>query len=264
MLTKMLSGDKRPIGIFDSGVGGLSILRELRKQAPTENIVYFADSRYFPYGTRSVPEIRKRAFAVTQHLLKSDAKLIIVACNTASSAALDDLRNVFDVPFIGIVPPIKPSVTKSLSKKIAILATSGTLQGDLYRDVVAKNGSDVVISNIVSEELITLVETGNLQSPLLSQTIQKVLGKEISNGVDTVVLGCTHYELISEAIETKFPNINVFGASAAVARQTCAVIKERQCGKLDDQVGKVRIFTSHDQNHFMAVMLKLGFAESYD
>tara|TARA_B100000686_G_C16668717_1_gene905109 strand:- start:114 stop:911 length:798 start_codon:yes stop_codon:yes gene_type:complete len=265
MLIKMVAGDVRPIGIFDSGAGGLSILREVQKIAPHENLIYFADTDYFPYGRRPLPEIRKRAFAITHRLIASNVKLIVVACNTASAAALEDLRNVFDIPFIGIVPPIKPSVSTSSSKRIVVLATSGTLGGDLYKDVVAENGADTVISKVVSEDLIDMIEQGDIQSPLLPQLVNNILKQDISDGADTVVLGCTHFEFISEVIKNEFLGIDVIGVSEAIARQTRVVLEKENLQKTDSVNGILNVITSSDHEGFMEVMLKLGFRrESYE
>ena len=264
MLIKMVAGDVRPIGIFDSGVGGLSILREVQEIAPSENLIYFADTDYFPYGRRPLPEIRKRAFAITHRLIASDVKLIVVACNT-SAAALEDLRNVFDVPFIGIVPPIKPSVLASSTKRIVVLATSGTLGGDLYKDVVTENGADTVISKVVSEDLIDMIEQGDIQNPLLPQIVNNILKQDISDGADTVVLGCTHFEFISEVIKNEFLGIDVIGVSEAIARQTRVVLEKEKIQKTDSVNGILNVITSSDHEGFMEVMLKLGFRrESYE
>lgn len=265
MLIKMVAGDVRPIGIFDSGAGGLSVLREVRKMAPNENLIYFADTDYFPYGRRPLPEIRKRAFAITHRLIASNVKLIIVACNTASAAALEDLRKVFDLPFIGIVPPIKPSILTSRTKRIVVLATSGTLGGDLYKEVVAQNDTDTVIAKVVSEDLIDMIEQGDIQNPLLPQLIRNILKQSISDGADTVVLGCTHYEFISEIIQNEFSGVDVIGVSEAIARQTCIVLERKKIEKTDNVGGILDIITSSDHEGFMEVMLKLGFRhESYE
>lgn len=212
--------EPRPIGLFDSGVGGLSILRELRRLAPSERYLYYADTRWFPYGGRPAAEIRKRSFAITRRLLDDNAKLIVVACNTASAAALDDLRNAFSVPFVGMVPGLKPAVERSASRKVAILATPGTLGGELYHRVVAEFGSGATITEVPGHGLAEFVEGGELDSPALHARLDELLEPTLAAGADTVVLGCTHYSFLAPALGAQFPGLQLVDTAEAVARRT--------------------------------------------
>src|SRR5687768_13911747 len=152
--------DPRPVGMFDSGVGGLSVLREFRRLAPNERVMYFADTAYFPYGPRPPAEVRKRSFAIVQRLLASDVKMVVVACNTASAAAVADLRQAFEVPFVAMVPGLKPAALASPNRTVAILATPGTLDGLLYARVVDEFGKGARILNVPGAGLAELVEEG--------------------------------------------------------------------------------------------------------
>ncbi|HNM78976.1 MAG TPA: aspartate/glutamate racemase family protein, partial [Tepidiformaceae bacterium] len=157
--------DNRPVGMFDSGVGGLSVLRAFQSLAPNERVLYFADTAWFPYGPRPAAEVRKRCFAITQRLLASDVKMIVVACNTASAAAISDLREAFPVPFVGMVPGVKPAAVQSRTGRVVILATEGTLDGDLYGRVVEDFGRGTVIDAVPGAGLAELVEAGLAGTP---------------------------------------------------------------------------------------------------
>src|SRR5690606_11894458 len=166
----------RPVGMFDSGAGGLSVLRALRLSAPNERVLYFADTAYFPYGPRGAPEVRKRSFAIAQRLIAGGAKLIVVACNTASAAALPALREGFDVPFVGMVPGVKPAAQRSRSGRVAILATTGTLDGDLYARVVEDFGRGTTIVSVPGTGLADLVERGAIGPQESRDAIRSIPG----------------------------------------------------------------------------------------
>src|SRR5690348_11580070 len=150
--------DERPVGIFDSGIGGLSVVQSFQRLAPSEHVLYFADTAFFPYGPRPAAEVRKRSFAIVQRLLASDVKLVVVACNTASAAAVADLREAFPVPFVGMVPGVKPAATSSRSGNVVILATEGTLDGALYARVVEDFGRGSRIVSVAGRGLAEIVE----------------------------------------------------------------------------------------------------------
>jgi glutamate racemase len=233
--------------MFDSGVGGLSVLRAFQAIAPNERVLYFADTAYFPYGPRSAPEVRKRSFAITQRLLASDVKLIVAACNTASAAALPDLREAFAVPFVGMVPGVKPATQQSRSGRVTILATPGTLDGDLYARVV--------------EGLAELVERGEAGTPRARAAIRSVLGAEVRAGADTVVLGCTHYSFLQDDILAEFPGLVLIDTSEAVARRAVSVLKERNLEAPSGSTGGMDLIVSGQRAQFEAAMQRLGFPQ---
>jgi len=251
--------DQRPIGMFDSGVGGLSVLRELRGMAPHERIIYFADTAYFPYGPRPPAEVRKRSFAVVHRLLRSDVKLIVVACNTASAAALPDLREAVDLPFVGMVPAVKPAALQSRTGRVAILATPGTLDGELFARVVSDFGRGARITTIPGNGLADLVETGQATTELARRVLRDLLEAEIRAGADTVVLGCTHYAFLRDAIAAEFPAVSIIDTAEAVARRTVQVLDERGLRAPENAPGEIDLIVSGDRESFRAAMHQLGF-----
>jgi glutamate racemase len=251
--------DHRPVGIFDSGVGGLSVLRRFQAIAPHERVLYFADTAFFPYGSRSAAEVRKRSFAVVDRLLQCDVKLIIVACNTASAAAIKDLRDVFPVPFVGMVPGLKPAASASRSGRVAILATPGTLDGELYARVVEDFGRGTTIHNVPGPGLAELVEHGRAGTPESRAAVREALEREVAAGADTVVLGCTHYHFLADDIRAEFPGIELVDTSDAVARRAVQVLVELGLEAPPGQEGTLDIIVSGDRQAFREAMQRLGF-----
>ena len=257
----MLDGmDPRPVGMFDSGVGGLSVFRELRRLAPRERTVYFADTAWFPYGPRDPGEVRKRAFAITHRLVEAEAKLIVVACNTASAAAVADLRQLFDVPFVGMVPAVKPAARASRSGRVAILATPGTFDGDLYASVVDEFGKGTAIDRVVGHDLAELVERGEIDSPAAREAVRSALGGAVTKGADIVVLGCTHYEFLAPTITAEFPGVSVLGTGEPVARRVCALLAELDLEAPADAEGDLDLIVSGNREAFLETLPRLGFA----
>ncbi len=252
--------DPRPVGIFDSGVGGLSVLRALRQLAPHERLVYFADTAFFPYGPRPAAEVRKRAFAVVHRLLASDVKLVVVACNTASAAAIADLREAFPVPFVGMVPGLKPAVGSSPNRHVAILATEGTLDGELYSRVVDDFGRGTLIDNIPGPGLAELVEHGSCGTDAARAAVRRALAPAVSAGADTVVLGCTHYAFLAPDIRAEFPGVAIVDTGEAVARRVLQVLAENGLEAPSHSAGELDLIVSGDRDRFRETMRRLGFA----
>lgn len=253
--------DLRPVGMFDSGVGGLSVLDHLHRIRPAENIVYFADTAYFPYGPRPAAEVRKRAFQATHALLGAGAKLIVVACNTASAAAIADLRQAFsDVPFVGMVPGLKPAAALSRNRQVAILATPGTLDGDLYQRVVDEFGEGTAVRNVPGHGLAELVEAGGAGSPRAVDLVRAALAPEIEAGADTVVLGCTHYHFLAPAIAAAFPLVAIVDTSGPVAQRAAQLLDERELGAPPGHAGTITFVVTGDAHAFRRVAEGLGFS----
>lgn len=253
--------DARPIGFFDSGIGGLSVLREVQRLAPNENLLYFADTLWFPYGGRPAAEVRKRSFAITQRLLQSDVKMIVVACNTASAAAIDDLRQAWDsIPFVGMVPGLKPAASSSRSGKVAILATPGTLGGELYARVSSEFGRGVSIVEIAGHGLAEAVERGETETPATRARLHELLDAAVHNGVDTIVLGCTHYAFLRQALTEEFPGLTLVDTSEPVARRVLQLLAESDALAPGDSTGAFDIIVSGDAEVFRTRMAQLGFA----
>ncbi len=256
--------DPRPVGIFDSGVGGLSVLRHLRRLSPREHYIYVADTAFFPYGSRPAAEVRKRAFAICTRLAESDVKLIVVACNTASAAAIADLREFFPVPFVGMVPGVKPAAAASPAKRVVILATPGTLDGDLYRRVVDEFGSGSHIVSVPGYGLAEMVEVGEVGTEPARRAVREALGPEIAAGADTVVLGCTHYCFLAGDIAAEFPGVALVDTSEAVARRAVQVLQKSSLEAPPDQAGSLGLVVTGDRDAFHQAMKKLGFPLAAD
>lgn len=244
--------------MFDSGVGGLSVYRALREIAPNERVVYFADTAYFPYGPRSAAEVRKRAFAITHRLLDADVKMIVVACNTASAAAIADLREIFPGPFVGMVPGVKPAASLSKSRRVAILATSGTLDGDLFGKVVDEFGRGAIIRAVHDDSLAPIVEQGLAGTDVSRAAVRNALAGEIRAGADTVVLGCTHFNFLEADIRAEFPGITLVDTSEPVARRVVAVLGEHDLRAPVHAAGGLDVIVSGDRDRFREVCEGLG------
>ena len=217
----MNHGGKNPVGVFDSGVGGLSVLRAIREQLPNEAILYFGDQAHVPYGLRPLEEIREYSFAITRFLLGRDAKLIVVACNTASAAALNSLRLGFpDIPFVGMEPPVKPAVEITHTGIVGVLATPATFQGALYASVVERFAENVTLLQNTCPGLVQEIENGAINGRKARIILETALHPMMERGIDTVVLGCTHFPFVIPLIqEIVGSNVRVIDPAPAVARQ---------------------------------------------
>tara|TARA_R110002051_G_scaffold217302_3_gene281305 strand:- start:5457 stop:6236 length:780 start_codon:yes stop_codon:yes gene_type:complete len=234
----------KPIGIFDSGVGGTSIWKEIHKLLPFENTIYLADSKNAPYGEKSEQEIIDLSSKNTEYLLKQECKLIVVACNTATTNAISYLRNTYDVPFIGIEPAIKPAAIQSQSKTIGILATKGTLSSALFHNT-SKNFSDgIKVIEQDGEGLVPLIESGKVSSYETQKLLEKYLAPMIAQGIDYLVLGCTHYPYLIPAIQKILPaHVRIIDSGEAVAKQTKNVL-EKMSLLADETICKHQFYTN--------------------
>jgi len=218
---------KGPIGVFDSGVGGTSIWKEIRELLPSESTIYLADSKNAPYGVRTDKDILALCIKNTEKLLEMGCKLIVVACNTATTNAISTLRNTFDIPFIGIEPAIKPAALQSSSKNIGILATKGTLSSQLFHKTSQEHTQNVEVTEIIGEGLVSLIEEGKLNSPEMTLLLQQYIQLMINAKVDYIVLGCSHYPYLVPQIKKIIPDgITIIDSGEAVARQTQAILAQ--------------------------------------
>lgn len=215
------------IGIFDSGIGGTSIWKEIHALLPKEHTIYLADSRHAPYGEKHTDEIIELAIKNTEFLLNQNCKIIVVACNTATTNAIKILRNKYQVPFIGIEPAIKPAALKTKTNAIGILATKGTLNSRLFEKT--SNTLDLKINTIeqIGEGLVTLIENGKLHSTAMTLLLKKHLAIFQKNNVDCLVLGCTHYPYLIPQIKEIIGNqIAIIDSGEAVAKQTKNILTQ--------------------------------------
>lgn len=234
-----------PIGVFDSGVGGLSVLRHLRAQLPAEQFIYLADQGHVPYGSRSAQEIVQFSQGITHFFQQLKAKAIVIACNTASAAALSLLRQQFAVPFVGMEPAVKPAAQQTQSGKVGILATGGTFASDRYAQLTAKYAQGVAVWEDPCLGLVTEIEAGRLDSPAVHQILQRALAPMLAAGVDTIVLGCTHYPFVLPVVEAIVGTaVPIIDPAPAVARQTGVVLHKNSLLADASQVGHVRFITT--------------------
>ena len=210
----------QPIGIFDSGVGGLSVFNELIKQLPHENIIYVADSANCPYGSKTVVQIKKLSSRILKFLIQQDCKLIVVACNTISVNAIEYLRSLTDIPLVAIEPATKLALRKTKNGRIGILATPKTFQGKLFQQTKNKNRKQVKIYTQPGYGLVEQVETGQLSSVKTEDILKNNLNKFIKQDIDQLVLGCTHYPFLIPLIRKNLKSsVNIIDPAPAVARQ---------------------------------------------
>lgn len=233
-----------PIGVFDSGVGGLSVLRAIRAALPHEDLLYVADSASAPYGEKSTAFIVERSLAITHFLLQQNAKAIVVACNTATSAAIATMRAQFSVPIIGMEPAIKPAVSKTGSGIVGVLATVGTASSEKFAGLLARFDRNVKIIVQPCSGLVEQVERGELDSAMTRALIRQYVQPLLEQGADTIVLGCTHYPFLLPLIqEVSGSAVAVIESSEAVARE---VRRRIELGKLlaSPRAGAERFWTS--------------------
>jgi glutamate racemase len=193
--------DDRPIGVFDSGVGGLTVLRELDRRLPDERLVYLADLAHFPYGPRYQAQVRDFAIRVVEHLVSLDVKLVVIACNTASAAGLHACRERFDVPVVGVIAPgAQAAVEATRNGRVAVISTEGTYASQQYLDAMWEANPGVGILPKAAPGLVELVESGRADAPEAMDALRPIIDEVLDWGADTLVLGCTHYPLLRPAI----------------------------------------------------------------
>ena len=225
----MSVGKSSPVGFFDSGVGGKCIESAFKRLCPAEKTIYIADSEHCPYGNKSKEEIIRLAESCTERLLAAGCKLVVVACNTATAAAIDHLRAKYrSVPFVGIEPAVKPAALESRTGVVGVLATQGTFSGRLYNETKAKFAKDVTIIATVADEFVTIVERGEVDSPGTEAIVRKRIEPILAAGADVLVLGCTHFPHLKRVIEkVAAGRARIIEPSEAVARQARRVLEER-------------------------------------
>ena len=217
-----------PIGFFDSGIGGISVWKEVVKLLPRENTIYLADSKNSPYGSKTISEIQDISFKNTKWLIEKGCKLIVVACNTATTNSINLLREKFEIPFVGIEPGIKPAIKESKNGKIGVLATKGTLSSELFE----KTSKSIFGIDIIEKEgdgIVEIIESGEFENNELESLLRKYLNPMIDYGIDQLVLGCTHYFIVKDLIKKIVGNkISITNYNVAVAAQVKLILEEKK------------------------------------
>jgi glutamate racemase len=245
----------RPVGIFDSGVGGLSVAREIRQALPAEHLLYVADTAHCPYGDRPVDEVRARALAIGRWLQDHDAKVVVVACNTASGAALEQLREELRIPVIGLEPAVKTAVALTHNRRVGVMATSGTLRSERFARLLRNHAQDVTVFAQACPGLADLIEDGHLDGPLFAAALDRHVAPLRAAEVDTVVLGCTHYPFATDAISQALgPRVTLVDCAPAIARRVRQILAEGTNGGGD---GRLEVLTTAEPPEVQAVVARL-------
>lgn len=237
--------NKAPIGIFDSGVGGTSIWKEIHELMPHENTLYLADSKNAPYGEKPKKKILELSIKNTEYLIAAGCKIVVVACNTATTNAISELRKRYSIPFIGIEPAIKPAALKTQSKVVGILATKGTMTSELFHQTSKPFTNEIEMIEVIGKGLVPYIEAGALEDPQLQDLLKSYLQPMLDANVDYIVLGCSHYPYLIPQIEKLIPpHIRIIDSGAAVARQTKAVLEQHQLLNNVDGVPLLKFYTN--------------------
>ncbi len=251
MQPKINSSGQGTIGIFDSGIGGMSVMARVRERLPAQPIIYLADQGNAPYGSQTLEQVRIHARDATRTLLARGADVIVIACNTASAAALRELRNEFpDIPFVGMEPAVKPAAAGSRTRTIGVLATDATFQGELYANVVDRHADGVEVIAQSCPGLADLVEQGAIATPETRELVAGYVQPLVEQGADALVLGCTHYAFLTGMIaEISGPAVEIIDPAEAIARQVERVLEQH--GWLEDgQTDEISYITTGDPDVF--------------
>jgi len=248
-----------PIGIFDSGVGGLSVLGAIHQRLPQEDLIFSADQAHVPYGPRPIAQVRAFSEAITQFLLSQNVKMVVVACNTASAAALYYLRKTFpQTPFVGMEPAIKPAAERTQSGVVGILATPATFQGELYASVVERFANGVTVLQDTCPGLVEQIERGELDSSKTRAILAQALQPMLAGGIDRVVMGCTHYPFVIPLIqEIVGPQVEVIDPAPAIARQTERILDANGLRSGKTHTGTIQYHTTGDPTRLRAMLTQL-------
>jgi len=253
----------KPIGLFDSGVGGTSIWKEIHALLPNEDTIYLADSSNAPYGPKGKERITELSKKNVDLLIAKDCKLIVVACNTATTNAIDYLRNNYQVPFIGIEPAIKPATLQTQTKSIGILATKGTLASELFHKTTNLHSNGIHVVEQEGEGIVQLIESGKLHSDEMKTLLNTYLKPMLEANIDYLVLGCTHYSYLMPLLSDLLPkHIHIIDSGEAVARQTKAVLEQHRLLNLKSINSENEFYTNGNPD-VMKSMLDENYIVNY-
>ncbi len=235
----------RAIGVFDSGLGGISVLNHLAEILPEEDFIYVADSAWCPYGDKSYQTLRNRIDQIINYLLQRGVKIIVVACNTATAAAIDYLRSKYNIPFVGMEPAIKPAAKLTQTNVVGVLATPNTFNGHLFQETREKYASHVEVMIQKGSGLVELVENNETESDVACELLAEYTKPMVENKADYLVLGCTHYPFLTKTIKKVAPTLKIIDPALPVARRTRQLLKERNLLSLSE-TGSLQLYTTGD------------------
>lgn len=252
------------IGIFDSGIGGLNVAAAIRQALPRERLLYFGDNAHVPYGERTAEEILTFSTAITEALLAKDCGSVVIACNTASSAALGPLRGLFpDVPIIGMEPAVKPAVEHTRTGVVGVLATRATVEGRAMADVVERFSHGVEVIRQACPGLAQRIDAGDFDGEETERLLRGWIGPMLERNIDALVLGCTHYPLVRPLIEKiAGPGVRIIEPSEAIARRVAQVLEQHELSAPGDATGILECYTSGEPAAFRSVLARLGMEDA--
>lgn len=251
--------NNRPIGVFDSGVGGLSVLIELERLLPHENFVFLADQFYVPYGEKTKNELVALAYKITDYFIqKHEVKMMVVACNTSTCSSIGEVRKKYSLPIVGTVPAIKPASEQTKTKTVGIIATPSTSQSQVLEELIENHCQNIKVINVGCKNLENVVEDGELESIEVKKLLIKYLKKIKKSKADCLVLGCTHYPFLKKAIrEIMDRPIKLIDGGKAIARQTGTLLRKYSLNNSSIKKGKSTFFSTGDYHKFTQVASKL-------
>ncbi len=240
--------NNRPIGVFDSGIGGLSVLYELKKAMPNEKFIYFADTKNVPYGNKSTEEIVKYSKDIVEFLIKLDIKICIIACNTISCIAIDDLKKDFNLKFISIVKSGVKSICEEKLKKLCVIGTKRTIERNIYEEEIKKINSSIEIFSIATPNFVEIVESGLINTKASKKYIDEYLGSLKSEGIDGILLGCTHYPFLKDDIKSEFKKAKIINPAKQCAIDTKKYILKNNLQSTEN--GDIQFYVTGNKNNF--------------
>ena len=252
--------DSRPIGVFDSGVGGLTVLRELRRQAPAEHILYIADLAHFPYGPRSQSEVRRLALGLIDVLASLDTKLVVIACNTATAAALNTARERFDIPIVGVIAPgAQAAVDATRRGRVAVISTEGTMRSQEYVHAIKEANPGVAVLGCAAPGLVEIVEGGEGDTPRAEAALRETLQPVLAWGADVLVLGCTHYPLLRAALDRvlRGTRLRVIDSAETTAARVGRILEVNRLGARRGADGSLEVMVTSAPRRFTRTAARL-------
>ncbi len=251
--------NNQSIGVFDSGVGGLSILIELKKMLPNENFVFLADQLYVPYGEKTKKELVNRCIKITDYFIKHhNIKMMVIACNTATCGAIDELREKYSFPIVGTVPAIKPATEKTKNGTVAVMSTPSTSKSEIMKKLIKENCQNINVLNIGCKNLENIVEKGSLNSTEVNNLLKRYLKAVVDSDADYLVLGCTHYPFLKKQIQKILGSrINLIDSGKAIAKHTKALLLIHNFKNKKKKDGRTLYFTTGNYKQFAKVATTL-------
>lgn len=244
--------------MFDSGIGGISVLRDIRELLPTGNLLYVADTAHVPYGSHSPAFIQRRAIAISNWLIANEARAIVVACNTATAAAVPMLRESLTVPVVGMEPAVKPAAAATQSGVVGVLATTGTLASARFAGLLSRFGDGIRVLTEPCPDLVESVERGRLNHAETAHQVREHLRPLLAGGADTVILGCTHFPLLKQLIEKEAgPDIRIIDTGRAVATQLERRLAENHLDLAGESPGSTQFFTTGDSGSMKHILARI-------